>query len=187
MMRLAGQAQYRRSRLNSNVRPHEMPAAVIPASIREFWSVFTDSLEEDPSARFYEAFHFDDNQPSADELAALVLCGRKRATAGLVAAYASEGKPIPKPRDLSVVTLFSGEPVCVIETRKVEIVPFSAVGAEFAATEGEGDGSLQYWKEAHADYFGRECTRLGVPFEPNIAVVCEQFEVIFRGRGENAA
>ncbi len=43
---------------------------------------------------------------------------------------------------LSVVTRFSGEPLCVIETQKVQIVPFSEVSAEFAATEGEGDGTL---------------------------------------------
>ena len=164
-----------------------MHPSVIPESIRAFWTKFKESMESDPSHRFYEAFHFEDNQAGADELAALVLSGRKRATAGLVAAYELAGKPIPKIGDLSVVTLFSGEPVCVIETRRVEIVGFSQVSAEFAAVEGEGDGSLKYWKEAHADYFGRECRRLGLAFEPNIAVVCEQFEVTFCGPGENAA
>jgi uncharacterized protein YhfF len=56
----------------------------IPPSIQPFWSAFTASLGYDPSDRFYEAFHFDDNAPSADELATLVLAGKKRATAALV-------------------------------------------------------------------------------------------------------
>jgi uncharacterized protein YhfF len=157
----------------------------IPPSIQAFWSAFTSAIGHDPSDRFYEAFHFDDNAPSADELAALVLCGRKRATAALVWVYESEGKPIPKAGDLSVVTLFSGKPVCVIETQDVKIVPFSEVGADFAATEGEGDGSLAYWQRAHTAFFGRECQRLRREFSLSAPVVCERFAVVYRAAGEN--
>ena len=56
----------------------------IPPDIEPFWRGFCAAVGEDRSGRFYEAFHFDDNQPSADALAALVLAGVKRATAGLV-------------------------------------------------------------------------------------------------------
>jgi uncharacterized protein YhfF len=57
----------------------------VPPSIHAFWRNFTSSIGHDASDRFYEAFHFDDNEASADELAALVLAGTKRATAGLAA------------------------------------------------------------------------------------------------------
>jgi uncharacterized protein YhfF len=143
-----------------------VPSAPISPSIRAFWSAFTSAIGQDPSDRFCEAFHFGDNAAIADELAALVLAGRKRATAGLVWAYEAEGTPVPKPGDLSVVTLFSGQPVCVIETLGVRIVPFFQVDADFAATEGEGDGSLAYWQRAHAAFFGRECQRLRREFSP---------------------
>jgi uncharacterized protein YhfF len=172
---------------NFNVWPHQAPIVNIPPSIQAFWSVFASTLGHDPADRFYEAFHFDDNAPSADELAALVLAGRKRATAALVWAFEAEGKPIPKPGDLSVVTRFSGEPVCVIETQDIQIIPFSKVDADFAATEGEGDGSLAYWQRAHTSFFGRECQRLGREFSAGAPVVCEKFAVVFRGTGSNAA
>ena len=159
----------------------------IPSSIQSFWSAFTSAIGHDPSARFYEAFHFDDNAPSANELAALVLVGTKRATAALVWAYESENKPIPKPGDLSVVTLFSGEPLCVIETQDVQVVPFCKVDADFAATEGEGDGSLGYWQQAHTAFFGRECQRLGREFSLSAPVVCERFAVVYRSNVKNAA
>lgn len=159
----------------------------IPPTIEAFWKSFASAQDHDPAGRFYEAFHFDDNAPSANELAALVLSGKKRATAALMWAYEAEGKPIPKAGDLSVVTLFSGEPVCVIETQDIKIVPFSEVDAEFAATEGEGDGSLAYWQEAHTAFFGRECQRLGREFHLAAPVVCEKFAVVFRGSGSNAA
>lgn len=158
----------------------------IPTPIKPFWAEFSASLGSDPSDRFYEAFHFDDNAPSADELAALVLSGRKRATAALVWAYESAGKPIPKPGDLSVVTRFSGEPVCVIETQRVQIVPFVEVSAEFAATEGEGDGSLDFWRRAHTAFFGRECKRLEREYSERMPVVCEEFAVVFRAKAASA-
>jgi uncharacterized protein YhfF len=159
----------------------------IPPSIQPFWSAFTASLGYDPSDRFYEAFHFDDNAPSADELAALVPAGKKRATAALVWAYEAEGKAIPKPGDLSVVTLFCGEPVCVVETQDIKIMPFSEVDADFAATEGEGDGSLAFWQRAHTAFFRRECQRFGREFNSSAPVVCEKFAVVYRAPGENAA
>ncbi len=152
----------------------------IPTDISDFWSGFCAAAGEDLSARFFEAFHFDDNQPSADELAQLVLAGIKRATAGLVWSFEAAGVAMPRPGALSVVTDWSGAPLCVIETRAVDIVAFEDVDAGFAATEGEGDGSLAYWQRAHTAYFGRECARIGRQPDPRMPVVCERFEVVYR-------
>jgi len=62
---------------------------------------------------------------------------------------------------LSIVELWSGEPVCIIETSSIAVLPFDAVTREFAAVEGEGDGSLEYWHDGHWAYFGRGCARIG--------------------------
>jgi uncharacterized protein YhfF len=152
----------------------------LPPRHLNFWRAFAATRPDDPTPRFLEAFHFDDNQPSADELAALVLAGRKRATAGLLWAHDTETRPLPRPGDLSIVTNFAGDALCVIETRRVDVVPFSEVSAEFAATEGEGDRSLAYWRRAHTAFFDRECQRLRRPPAPDMPVVCERFEVIYR-------
>lgn len=144
-----------------------------------FWVRFVAHLGRDPAEHFYEAFHFDDNQPSADELADLVACGKKRATAGLLWTYEAETKPLARPGSLSIVTRWSGAPVCIIETTLVEIVPFDRVSAEFAAIEGEGDGSLAFWQRVHTAFFGRECARIGRVLSPQAPVVCEQFKVVF--------
>jgi uncharacterized protein YhfF len=45
----------------------------IPAHVASFWQSFAQTRAEDPTPRFFESFHFDDNQRSADELARLVL------------------------------------------------------------------------------------------------------------------
>jgi uncharacterized protein YhfF len=152
----------------------------IPAAVRPFWDAFTAAVGQDRSAHFDEAFYFCDDEASANELAALVLAGTKRATAALVWAFEAVDKPMPKPGNLSIVTDWAGTPLCVIETKATAIVPFEDVSAEFAATEGEGDGSLAYWREAHWAYFGRECTRLGKPPSLRMPVLCERFEVVWR-------
>jgi uncharacterized protein YhfF len=156
----------------------------IPAHIASFWQAFVQSRAEDPTPRFFEAFHFDDNESSADELADLVMSGAKCATAGLVWVFERDAKPLPKASDLSVVTNWAGMPLCVIETRRVDIVPYEDVSEEFAATEGEGDGSLRYWRKAHWAYFGRECKRIGRTPELRMPVTCERFAVVYRGGDE---
>jgi len=153
----------------------------IPHSIQPFWLEFQAIVGGDVQARFYEAFHFDDNEPAANKLARLVLVGTKRATAGLAWSFEAENRPPPKPSDLSVVTNWQGEPLCVIETKAVATVPFEEVSEEFAAIEGEGDRSLRYWREVHWAYFGRVCKRIRRVPSPRMPIVCERFEVIYRG------
>ncbi len=151
----------------------------IPTRYAAFWAEFTAALGSDWSARFCGTYHFDDNQASADELAVLVLRGVKRATAGLAWSFEAEGQGYPKPGDLNVVTDWAGEPVCVVETVRVDIVPYEDVDAEFAAAEGEGDGSLAYWQRVHAAYYERECKRIGLEPSPNMPILCERFQVVY--------
>ena len=82
--------------------------------------------------------------------------------------------------DLSIVTDWSGKPLCVIETQSLEVVPFNEVSAEFAATEGEGDGSLAFWQAAHRACFTRECIAAGREFSESMLVACERFRVVYQ-------
>lgn len=151
----------------------------IPKAVRSFWKEFQGAVGYDASERFYEAFHFDDNESDANELAKLVLLGTKRATASLQWSFEAAEKPVPKPSVLSVVTNWQTEPQCVIETTRVAIVPFDEVTERFAATEGEGDKTLRYWREVHWSYFGRECKRIGKERSLRMPVVCEEFRVVY--------
>ncbi len=152
----------------------------IPLDILRFWEKFQAAIGTDVSDRFCEAFHFDDNEASADELARLVVEGKKRATASLEWNYGVTERPRPQPGDLSVVTDWQGRPLCVIETRSVVVIPFDEVDEAFAAREGEGDSSLRYWREGHWKYFSRECERIGRTPDLRLPVLCESFEVVYR-------
>ena len=68
----------------------------IPETVQPFWDRFQASIAYDASQLFYEAFHFDDNEPTANALGALVLRGQKRATAGLLWTNEVTRKPSPR-------------------------------------------------------------------------------------------
>lgn len=155
------------------------PPGMTP-EVHAFWKGFEDAAGSPQRPRFYEAFHFSDSASSANALAQLVWEGRKRATASLLWFYQSRGKALPKAGDLSVVTLWLGTPVCVIETTEVRVLPFAQVDAAFAADEGEGDLSLAYWRKVHWDYFSRECRTIGRLPDEQMPVVCERFRVVYR-------
>ena len=121
---------------------------------------------------------FGDSAVMADELAALVIQGDKRATAGLLWTFEHTRTPVPEPGDPSIVTRTGGTPVCLIETTSCDVVPFSEVGADFAAAEGEGDRSLESWRAAHLAYFTRECAELGREPSGDMPVVCERFRLV---------
>ena len=149
-------------------------------AVEALWLAYTEAAGGDRSADFYEAFHFNDNEEGALSLGRLVVAGIKRATASLVWTYQHTGKRAPRPGDLSVVTDWHGQPLCIIETTKTAVVPFNEVSAEFAAIEGEGDGSLEYWKNVHWIYYSRVCKRMGKEPDGRMLVICEQFDVVYR-------
>lgn len=149
-------------------------------SVPKFWSRYL--AEAGDADGEYMVWYFADNAKDADELLGLVVEGNKRATAALAWAYEYDNEPLPAPGDRHVVTDFGGEPGCVIRTTGVDVVPYDSVTPEFAAAEGEGDLSLDHWREVHWPYFIRECERVGREASTAMPVVCHQFRLLFSAR-----
>ena len=124
-------------------------------------------------------WHFCDNQQDADECVLLVLAGRKRATAPSLWSFESHDEPLPRAGDLHVVTDWAGEARCIIRITAVEVVPLDEIGEEHAQAEGEGDGSLSWWLDAHRAYYRRELEGSGQQFQPDMPVVFEWFECVY--------
>jgi uncharacterized protein YhfF len=129
-----------------------------------------------------DSFAFGDSPALADELLALVLAGHKTATSGLAAEYEAEGAALPRPGDVACVLDGAGRPACTIRTTHVEVKAFRDVDAAFARAEGEGDRSLSGWRDGHRRYFTRRCDALGIPFDEDLMVVCEHFELVSEPR-----
>ena len=125
-----------------------------------------------------DAWAFGDSAEMADELAALVEAGTKRATAGLLAEYEAEEEPMPKPGDLSIVVNGSGSPVCLIRTTDVRIGPLESVDDQFAWDEGEGDRTRAFWLQEHRAFFARVTQDSGIEIPTNPQTVFERFELL---------
>ena len=82
---------------------------------------------------------------------------------------------MPAPGDLSVIIDGEGSPVCVIRTTEVQTRPFGDVDEQFAWDEGEGDRTLQWWREAHIGFFERQ----GITIDDGTPVVLERFELLW--------
>lgn len=150
-------------------------------SVTQMWRNYLESIGESPenTIKKYSAWHFCDNEQDANELAELVLEGTKKATASLYLAYGDD-EELPKVGDLSIIINWDGFARCIIMTTNIEILPYKDVTEEFAATEGEGDKSLAYWRRCHWDYFSREMQEIGNTPSEDMLVVCEKFEVIYK-------
>jgi len=121
---------------------------------------------------------YGDSAALSESLLALIRSGRKRAGTGLVWAYEYDGEQIAKTGDIEIVVDHLHQPALVTRITSAEIVPYGDVTAEYAAIEGEGDGSLEYWREGHWAFFSRECARIGREPDESMPVVCSIFEVL---------
>jgi uncharacterized protein YhfF len=118
--------------------------------------------------RCLRVFAFGDGPELADELLALVTNGVKTATCS------TEDEPnTSSPGECWIVLDGRGQPHCVIETIEVTYRRFGEVDAAFAYEEGEGDRSLQYWRNAHRNYFGRQGK-----FSEDMMLMCERFRLV---------
>ncbi len=142
-----------------------------------FWRRYLAATGAAAAAGYTDLSCFGDSVELADELIALVLEGRKRATAASVADYEAEGVPLPEVGDRWIACDGRGRPLAVIRTTEVRVGPLSSVDDQFAWDEGEGDRTRGGWLRAHTAYFRRSHARLGVGFGPDIAVVFERFDV----------
>jgi uncharacterized protein YhfF len=119
--------------------------------------------------RHLESFAFGDGPELADELLALVLEGKKRATCWAVA-EGMKGAEIGK---CMVVLDGAGRPRAVLQTLELTQHRYDEVDEAFAFDEGEGDRSLAFWRTAHQRYF----TRLKL-FQPGMMLWCERFRLV---------
>lgn len=120
--------------------------------------------------------------PLHDRLVEAVLSGRKTATSALVREYEVDAEPLPKVGDRGLVVDSHEEPVCVIETTDVDIVPLRDVPRAHAIAEGEGYETVADWRREHLSFWQSPemVTSLGKTFEirEETPIVLERFEVV---------
>jgi uncharacterized protein YhfF len=135
---------------------------------------------------YWDEFWRNDEKPASvnawmfgglpDELAQLVIDGKKTATCSSYALYELENEPLPTADDYSIILNRDEQPVAIIKTVEVSLVPMNKVTEEFAISEGEG--SYEDWKSAHVRFFTGELQAVGLKFSEDMLLVCERFTLI---------
>ena len=149
---------------------------------QKFLNQYLESLSDSIRKKYhsFSADYFCADEDNANLCAELIRIGQKTATCSLKYWYESDDEVMPTIGHLMVVTDWHGKPVCIVEINSVEQCKYSDVSAEFAYLEGEGDRSLKWWREAHWDFFARECEELNITPCEGMMLVLEQFHVVYQ-------
>ncbi len=126
----------------------------------------------------YPEWAFGDSPEMADSLLALVLEGKKTGTCGALWDYEYENEAIPKAGEKEIILDGKGKKACLIKLTNVQIISYNEVDAELAATEGEGDLSLEYWRKGHENFFRRTLAPIGKEFSEDMPLVFVNFKVL---------
>lgn len=151
-------------------------------TIQNYWEQFLSSLPPDSPyhAKTYIAEGWGDGPAMADELGTLIAQGIKTATCSSLWEWELEKNPIPEVGLITVVLDGRGEPLCIVETIEVTVRKYNEVDVDFAHDEGEGDLSLDYWREAHRIFFSRTLPKIDKEFSEEMLLVCERFHLIYK-------
>ncbi|WP_461815973.1 ASCH domain-containing protein [Faecalimonas sp.] len=142
---------------------------------KEMWNNFVSKTNIDNEKYVDWSFGVE-----ADLLAKLVETGEKTATASAYQLYELENEPLPIVGEYNIILNSKNEAICIIQTKKVYVTAFKDVTAEHAYKEGEGDKSLQFWRQVHEEFFAKCLEQVGFKFSVDMKVVCEEFEVVYK-------
>ena len=111
---------------------------------------------------------------SREALVNLVLHGNKRATAGLLSEYETEGEAVEHVGELLAMVDNDGKHVGTLKVTRAEIVRFADVPDEFALAEAEGDLNASDFRASHLAFW----TRVGETVTDDTLVVTVYFNLL---------
>ena len=111
---------------------------------------------------------------SREHLVKLVLHGAKRATAGLLREYESEGEEVEYVGELLAMLDNDGRHVGTLRVTRVETLRFADVPDEFALAEAEGDLNAADFRASHLEYW----TKTGEPVDDDTRIVTLYFDLL---------
>lgn len=143
-----------------------------------FWQKFI-AENNLPANLSYSAWSFGNDSQMADDLLALVLANKKHATSSYYDLYVVSGEALPQEDQYNVLLDGAGVAKAIIKNRFVECLPFSQVTKAHAYLEGEGNQTLEYWRNVHRPFFMEEANQFGLNFAESSLVVVEIFDLVY--------
>jgi uncharacterized protein YhfF len=128
------------------------------------------------AARYFLPMSIGSAPEHADEGAELILNGTKTLTSSPFWDY-PDGR-IPFEGALSVLLDGSRRPRAIVETTKVEIMPFGSITDEMARAYGEGEQTVEWWRRVMGDFYRDSAARHGAVLTDDTPHIWEWFEVV---------
>ena len=146
-------------------------------SVKTYWEQFQKKHKLSQSQP--EAWMFGDgSEAMGNDLGELVVQGVKRATCSAKCLHDIDGEDLPAVGQYGIILNGKSEPLCIIQFTKVSITPMNEVTEAFAALEGEGDLSYEYWYNEHERFFRKELSSYNIEFAIDMDLVCQEFKVV---------
>ena len=147
------------------------------AAIEQFWLAYQRACNV--KVEGFSASALGHRRLLADELAALVATGVKRAHATPLRDFQKDLEPLPQPGDHLVVLDGAGEPRAIVQTTHVEKCHFNEIDDTFAFEAGEGDLTLRWWLTAHRQDYAERADAEGFEAHERMELVLEHFDLVW--------
>jgi uncharacterized protein YhfF len=146
-----------------------------------YWEDYLLTLSDDqrPTNAFISA-GYAGTPEITDSLLGLYLSGRKIAGSSIVEDFLSAGDSLPQVGNYWIYLNGLGEPSCILRTEKVVLHKFKDVSVEIAIAEGEGDLTLEYWKNVHSDLYSPFLRSWGIREINEATVITEFFKIVHK-------
>jgi uncharacterized protein YhfF len=128
--------------------------------------------------RYFSPMSIGRTPSDADKGATAILDGIKTTTSSTLWDY-PDGR-IPFVGGLSVLVDGQGHARAIVETRRIEIIPFGAVDEDFARAYGEGDRTLGWFRAEMGAWYREAAARRGEAFTDGTPIICEWIAVVRR-------
>jgi uncharacterized protein YhfF len=129
-------------------------------------------------ARYFLPMTIGSAPEDADEGATLILNGVKTLTSSAFWDY-PDGK-IPFVGALSVLLDGARRPRGIVETARVEVMPFQAINEEMAQDYGEGERTADWWRTAMGKFYQTSAKSHGATFTEDTLLIWEWLAVANR-------
>ena len=129
-------------------------------------------------ARYFLPMSIGSAPETADEGAALILNGTKTLTSSPFWDY-PDGK-ISFVGSLGVLVDGAKRPRGIVETTRVEIMPFGAITDEMARAYGEGERTVEWWRRAMGAFYRASAARHNAILTDDTPHIWEWFTLVHR-------
>lgn len=149
--------------------------------IESFWFEYLEKNNLPKNTPYSGEFSFGFDKETSTYLSSLVLMNKKKATTSALESFTIDNEPLPKKGNKYVLTDFDDNPLAIIETTNVAILPYNSVTWEMAQKEGDVD-DMASWHQNYDDFFEEDSDIMGYDFTTDMPIVFEEFEMIYQNK-----